>query len=49
MTERELQFLLDQGTSLVFFRDRWIEVDRFVLREALRAIQSAKGKQPASS
>ena len=45
VTERELQFLLDQGTSLVFFRDRWIEVDRFVLREALRAIQSAKGKK----
>ena len=45
VTERELQFLLDQGTSLVFFRNRWIEVDRFVLREALRAIQSAKGKK----
>ena len=44
VTERELQFLLDQGTSLVFFRDRWIEVDRYVLREALRALQAAKGK-----
>ena len=44
VTEREIQFLLDQGSSLVFFRDRWIEVDRYVLREALRALQAAKGK-----
>lgn len=45
VTEREIQFLLDQGSTLVFFRDRWIEVDRFVLREALRALQSVKGKK----
>ena len=44
VTEREIQFLLDQGSSLVFFRDRWIEVDRYVLREALRALQAVKGK-----
>lgn len=45
VTENEIQFLLDQGTSLVFFRDRWIEVDRYVLREALRALQSVKGRR----
>ncbi len=45
VTEREIQFLLDQGSTLVFFRDRWIEVDRFVLREALRALQSVKGRK----
>ena len=44
VTEREIQFLLDQGSTLVFFRDRWIEVDRYVLREALRALQTVKGK-----
>ena len=44
VTEREIQFLLDQGSTLVFFRDRWIEVDRYVLREALRALQAVKGK-----
>ena len=43
--ERELQFLLDQGSSLVFFRDRWIEVDRNVLREAMRAIRAVKSKK----
>ena len=45
VTERELQFLLDQGSSLVFFRDRWIEVDRNVLREAMRAIKATKSKK----
>ena len=44
VTENELAFLLDQGSSLVFFRNRWIEVDRAVLREALRALQSTKKK-----
>ena len=45
VTEQELKFLLDQGSTLVFFRDRWIEVDRFVLREALRALQSVKTRR----
>ncbi len=45
VTEREIQFLLDQGSTLVFFRDRWIEVDRYVLRDALRALQSVKAKK----
>ena len=42
VTEQEIKFLLDQGSALVFFRDRWIEVDRNVLREALRALQMTK-------
>ena len=35
----EIRFLLEQGSSLVFFRDRWIEVDRSMLKEALKAIE----------
>ena len=45
VTEREIRFLLDQGSTLVFFRDRWIEVDRFVLRDALRALQAGKERK----
>jgi len=45
VTAREIQFLLDQGSTLVFFRDRWIEVDRYVLRDALRALESVKAKK----
>ena len=39
----EIRFLLEQGSSLVFFRNRWIEVDRGILREALRALERADG------
>ena len=35
----EIRFLLEQGSSLVFFRDRWIEVDRSMLKEALKALE----------
>ena len=35
----EIRFLLEQKSTLVFFRDRWIEVDRNVLKEALRALE----------
>ncbi len=45
VTEQEIQFLLDQNSPFVFFRDRWIEVDRAVLREALRALRDVKGKK----
>ena len=45
VTEREIRFLLDQGSSLVFFRDRWIEVDRWVLKDALRALESGKSRK----
>ena len=41
VTAEELRFLLEQNSTLVFFRDRWIEVDRAILREALRALEKA--------
>jgi hypothetical protein len=43
----EIRFLLDQGSSLVFFRDRWIEVDRNLLKQALRALE--RGGRDVSS
>ena len=39
VSAEEIRFLLEQKSSLVFFRDRWIEVDRNVLKEALRALE----------
>jgi len=39
----EIRFLLDQGSSLVWFRNRWIEVDRGILKEALRALEKSGG------
>ena len=39
VTADEIRFLLDQGSTLVFFRDRWIEVDRSILKQALRALE----------
>ena len=44
VTADEIRFLLDQGSSLVYFRDRWIEVDRSILKEALRALEKGAGK-----
>ena len=44
VTAAEIRFLLDQGSSLVYFRDRWIEVDRDLLRQALRALEKKGGK-----
>lgn len=35
----EIKFLLDQGSNLVFFKDRWIEVDRSILRAAYRVLE----------
>lgn len=43
VTAEEVRFLLEQGSTLVFFRDRWIEVDRSILREALRVLERAQG------
>lgn len=40
----EIRFLLEQKSTVVFFRDRWIEVDRNVLKEALRALEKQDGK-----
>ena len=39
VSAEEIRFLLEQKSTLVFFRDRWIEVDRGILREALRALE----------
>ena len=45
VTADEIRFLLDQGSSLVYFRDHWIEVDRYILKEALRALEKGAGKK----
>ncbi|MCQ2389910.1 MAG: DEAD/DEAH box helicase [Kiritimatiellae bacterium] len=45
VSEAEIAFLLEQNSPIVFFRDRWIEVDRSILKEALRALRDAKGKR----
>lgn len=47
VTANEIRFLLEQGSSLVFFRDRWIEVDRNILKQALRALEK-NGRKVAS-
>ena len=44
VTADEIRFLLAQGSTLVVFRDQWIEVDRGILREALRALEKGVGK-----
>ena len=44
VTADEIRFLLDQGSTLVFFRNRWIEVDRGILKEALRALEKGQDK-----
>ena len=41
VSAEEIRFLLDQGSSLVYFRNRWIEVDRNILKEALRALEKS--------
>ena len=45
----EIRFLLEQKSSLVFFRDRWIEVDRNILKEALRALERQDGRALGTS
>ena len=42
VTADEIRFLLEQKSTFVFFRDRWIEVDRSLLREALRALEKVE-------
>ena len=44
VTAEEIRFLLEQGSTLVFFREHWIEVDRDILRQALRALEKKNGK-----
>ena len=46
--EQEIAFLLAQNSPIVFFRNRWIEVDRAVLKEALRAIRATQGRRLAT-
>ena len=45
VTAAEIRFLLEQGSTLVYFRDHWIEVDRSILKEALRALEKGAGKK----
>ena len=46
VTAEEIRFLLDQHSTLVCFREHWIEVDRGILKEALRALEKGAGKKP---
>ena len=48
VTAEEVRFLLDQGSSLVFFRNRWIEVDRAILKAALRALERGVEKKASA-
>ena len=43
VSRSDIAFLLDQGSSVVFFRGRWIEVDRAILKNALK-VMDADGK-----
>lgn len=45
VSAEEIRFLLEQGSTLVFFRDRWIEVDRSILKEALKVLEGERKKQ----
>lgn len=45
VTADEIRFLLDQKSTLVFFREHWIEVDRNILKEALRALEKGAPKK----
>ena len=42
VSAEEIRFLLEQKSSFVFFRDHWIEIDRSILREALKALEKVK-------
>ena len=44
VSRADIAFLLDQGSSVVFFRGRWIEVDRGILQNALKVLD-ANGKK----
>lgn len=45
VTADEIRFLLEQNSTLVFFREHWIEVDRGILKEALRALEKLSKKK----
>ena len=40
VSRADVAFLLDQGSSIVFFRGRWIEVDRGILKNALKVLDA---------
>ena len=40
VSRADIAFLLDQGSSIVFFRGRWIEVDRGILKNALKVLDT---------
>lgn len=42
VSAEEIRFLLEQKSNFVYFRDHWIEIDRVVLREALKALEKVK-------
>ena len=42
VSAEEIRFLLEQKSNFVFFRDHWIEVDRSILREALKALEKVR-------
>ena len=44
VSRSEIAFLLEQGSSMVFFRGRWIEVDRGILKSALKVLDDAEAK-----
>ena len=48
VTAEEIRFLLEQGSTLVCFRDHWIEVDRGILKEALRALEKGADKKASA-
>ena len=48
VTAEEIRFLLEQGSTLVYFRDHWIEVDRGILKEALRALEKGADKKASA-
>ncbi|MCQ2368470.1 MAG: DEAD/DEAH box helicase [Kiritimatiellae bacterium] len=43
----EIRFLLAQGTEMVFFKERWIKINREYLRQALRLLE--KNEKPVAS
>ena len=43
VSAEEIRFLLEQHSTTVFFRNRWIEVDINILKEALRVLEKVNG------
>ena len=45
VSAEEIRFLLEQDSSFVYFHDHWIEIDRAILKEALRALEMKSAKK----